>query len=117
MSKLLLQEIEKNIFDGVLHDLIEITYAYDLREDGTFFNRTLFSTFTNIADCKTYQDVYELVMRRLEHYYQQVELYQEKLLHTRTFSFKHRIVERYLQYVLDVLQVVMMGVPFEIEKA
>jgi len=77
----------------------------------------LFGAFTNIADSTTYQDIYELVMHRLEHYYQQVVLYQEKLLHSRIFTFKHRILERYLQYVLDALQVVMMGVPFEIEKA
>lgn len=114
----LLQEIETKIFDGALHDIIEVTYAYDIRKDGTFFNKTIFTDFVNTSDCQNYQAIYELVMRRLEFYLHQVETYQQQLtqgIHEKTYM--HEIAEKYLNYVKQILQVVMIWLPFEIEKA
>jgi hypothetical protein len=99
-----LERIELEILHGPLHDLIEMTYAYDPQEDGTFFNTTLFANFVDTSQIEK-AGIQSYVEDQINHYLKHIEHHLEQLP-VDPNHFKLSIVRRYLVYVHDILMMV-----------
>ena len=129
----LLEDLNRDIFNKELTDIVEVTYAYTDLWNGKFLNKTLFWTFlSNIyewTDKKEEEAFWKNIWDNITKVYAQVK---SKLLLKKSFVVKYKdllqpflkennpraqILFWSLDYVLNILDLTITGLPFEAEKA
>jgi hypothetical protein len=103
-----------------LREIIEITYAYDIIDNKTYYNKTLCQEFVDCSQCTSYEAYYQT----LSHAFDQVkidfiryhDIFQTAQPSDAYTAAVVEIMRRYCAYLLDMIHIAYSGLPFEIEK-
>lgn len=118
-----IDEINKNIFNGELTQIIEVTYAYKKIGENLYFNTTLFTQFwwEKYSKYIDYTLLHHKIFTKLDHKIQQIDFYWEKIQNVFTQSKQDKIRIKFLQkqflYVKNTLLIAQIWLDFEIQKA
>ncbi len=136
----LLEDLNRDIFNKELSDIIEVTYAYTDLWNGEFLNKTLFWTLlwreyiedktqTKEQNKQAEKDFWKNIWENIAEVYTKAK---SKLLLKKSFVIKYKellqpflkensprvqILLWSLEYVLNILDITITGLPFEAQKA
>lgn len=126
----IIEEINKDIYDGSLTEIIEVTYTYfdDERWD---WNKTLFWEFWWCDIGEDFSVIWEAVREKLKSKIRLVDLYVWKLKEyenleegydcseksTNSAHIRHGILLESLMFTRRTLEMALIWLPFELEKA
>lgn len=110
-----LQEMEKDLFQGDLSDIIEVTYAYTQMGE-YFLNRTLFEDFIWEKFLEDGLFLYQKTQEKLERKIWEVQKY-SKIFHNFDPSPEREILLWMLESVRIILEMTQNSLPFEAIKA
>lgn len=130
--EVLLEEMNKDIFNQELADIVEVTYAYADLWNWVFLNKTLFWTFLwNVYEGKDKQEekrFWEEISLKIAEIFQETK---SKLLHKKSLVINYKVLLQpflkentpriqillwSLDYVSDILDLTITGLPFEAQK-
>lgn len=118
-----IDEMNKNIFNGELTQIIEVTYAYKKIWENLYFNTTLFTQFWWEKYHKNidYTLLHHKIFTKLEYKIQQIDFYWEKIHNVFTQSKQDKIrikfLQKQFQYAKNTLLMAQNWLDFEIQKA
>ncbi|MEF2175984.1 MAG: hypothetical protein V3575_05910 [Candidatus Absconditabacteria bacterium] len=116
-EKEFIDKINSSIFDGTLSDLIEVTYAYEDLGNGKFLNKTLFEKLIGEKYNNNISYLNGKAMFYLHNKKQLVNRFILELNSQSKLSEKMLILKGSLEYVRAILQLTIVGLPFESQKA
>lgn len=112
----MIKRFHDKIFDGKLFDIIEITYWYEKIWKNKYFNTTLFQNFAglekNINPEKIYYQTYSILKQKKE----LIQAYKKELKKQKNINFQNKILNNTLKYISNIIDKVILWLPFEIEK-
>lgn len=108
-------KLKDYLFTDKMNDIIEMTFAYTDIWNGHYFNRTLFSDFAGLSIKNTQKELYTSTYSQLWIKKQFIQTYRKELLDN-VVSEKTQLLLGTLEYIEKLIDLTVLGLPFEIEK-
>ena len=112
----ILNKLKENIFNVKMADVFELTFAYDTK-DGKFFNRTLFADFAWLSIKSTGKELFTRTNQLLHIKKIYIQQSRNDLLKLPKMEGKSEILLWTLDYIEKIVDLTILWLPFEIEKA
>ncbi|NDK09697.1 DUF1704 domain-containing protein [Candidatus Gracilibacteria bacterium] len=115
--------VNGEVFDGKLEKIIEVTYSYKQLDDGYLYNETLFEEYLNIPYTENinYNILGKKFIYRIQSRITAINDSIKKLEHinvsSRVESVKRSILIDSLLYVKNILEISLISINFELNKA
>ena len=111
----IVNRLKETIFNSKMVDIFELTFAYDTK-DGKFFNRTLFKDFAWMSITSTKEELYSKTNQLLHIKKNYIQQARNDLLRLPKIEWKSDILLWTLDYIEKIIDLTILGLPFEIEK-
>lgn len=111
----IVSKLKENIFNAKMIDIFEITFAYDTH-DGNFFNRTLFKDFAWMSTKNTKEELFSTTNQLLHIKKIYIQQARNDILKLSKIEGKSEILLWTLDYIEKIIDLTILGLPFEIEK-
>lgn len=108
--------LKETIFTSKMVDIFELTFAYDIK-DWIYFNRTLFSDFAWLSQYNTKEELYSITHQLLYLKKTHIQNMQKDIIQLPKIEGKTEILLWTLNYIEKILDLTILGLPFEVEKA
>ena len=108
--------LKENIFTSKMVDIFELTFAYDTN-NGKFFNRTLFTDFAWLSMQDSKEKLFSTTNSLLHIKKLYIQQARNELLQLPKIEGKSDILLWTLNYIEKIIDLTILGLPFEIEKA
>lgn len=108
--------LKENIFTSKMIDIFELTFAYDTN-NGKFFNRTLFTDFAWLSMQDSKEKLFSTTNSLLHIKKLYIQQARNELLQLPKIEGKSDILLWTLNYIEKIIDLTILGLPFEIEKA
>lgn len=112
---IIVDKLKETLFTPKTVDIFELTFAYDSK-DGNVFNRTLFSDFAWLSVNSTQDELFTITNWLLHVKKMYIEQARKDILQLPKIDGKSEILLWTLGYVEKLLDLTILGLPFEIEK-
>jgi len=96
-------------------DIFELTFAYDTI-NGKFFNRTLFRDFAWLSITSTKEELFSTTNSLLQIKKMYIQQTRNELLQLSKIEWKSDILLWTLNYIEKIIDLTILGLPFEVEK-
>ncbi|MFA6255694.1 MAG: hypothetical protein WC606_00795 [Candidatus Absconditabacterales bacterium] len=107
--------LKEHIFNAKMVDIFEITFAYDTKE-GKSFNRTLFTDFAGLSVKNSKEELFTRTNQLLHIKKNYIQQSRNDLLKLSKLEGKSEILLGTLDYIEKIIDLTILGLPFEIEK-
>lgn len=108
-------KLKENIFNAKMVDIFELTFAYDAK-DGKLFNRTLFTDFAWLSIQDTKEKLFSTTSSLLHIKKMYIQQARNELLQLPHIEGKSEILLWTLNYTEKIIDLTLLGLPFEVEK-
>ncbi|MCX6824120.1 MAG: hypothetical protein NT085_03250 [candidate division SR1 bacterium] len=111
----IVNKIKETIFTPKMVDIFELTFAYDTN-NGNFFNRTLFTDFAGLSSQDSKEKLFSTTNSLLQIKKMYIQQARNELLQLSKIEGKSDILLGTLNYVEKIIDMTVLGLPFEVEK-
>ncbi len=108
--------LKEALFNKKTVDIFELTFAYDIK-DGKYFNRTLFQDFAWLSEKNTWEELFSITNSLLHIKKIYIQQARNELLQFPKIEGKSEILLWTLNYIEKIVDLTILWLPFEIEKA
>lgn len=112
----IVNNLKETIFTPKMVDIFELTFAYDTK-DGKYFNRTLFTDFAWLSVQDTKEKLFSTTNSLLHIKKMYIQQARKDILDLGKSEGKWEILLWTLNYIEKILDLTILWLPFEIEKA
>ena len=113
--KKILDNLKETIFTQKMVDIFELTFAYDIN-NGKFFNRTLFTDFAWLSQENSKEELFSITNWLLHIKKIYIQQARDNILQFSKIEWKSDILLWTLDYIEKIIDLTILGLPFEIEK-